>query len=190
MSRDLTAGFLSEVSNETITPALLIDLAFDGGTVRFWTGIGDLTWNSNTYTGSGDLLQITPITETDDTSSPGLQLRLSGLSSSLVSSVLSNVRLTETLIIRLALFNSSGAIISDPNVVWQGFTDVPEIMDNGTTLEIVINAESRLIELNRVKERRYTSEDQKDLYSGDKGLDFVTAIQEKEISWGSGVSDD
>jgi hypothetical protein len=47
-----------------------------------------------------------------------------------------------------------------------------------------LTAESRLIDLERSRERRYTSEDQKIDYPNDKGLEFIADLQDKEIVWG------
>ena len=60
------------------------------------------------------------------------------------------------------------------------------IQDNGETSVISVDAESKLIDLQRPRERRYTSEDQKIDYPNDKGLDAVTWIQNQKIKWGSG----
>ena len=66
--------------------------------------------------------------------------------------------------------------------------DVMTIDDNGETANISLTAESRLIDLERARERRYTSDDQKVRHPNDTGLDFVASLQEKEIAWGSGKS--
>ena len=33
-------------------------------------------------------------------------------------------------------------------------------------------------------ERRYTDEDQKNLYAGDVGCEFIPDLQDKQITWG------
>ena len=58
------------------------------------------------------------------------------------------------------------------------------ITDSGDTSTIKVTVENRLIEFERSRQRRYTSEDQKIDYPNDKGLEFVAEIAEKEIVWG------
>ena len=58
------------------------------------------------------------------------------------------------------------------------------IDDGGQTCTISVSAESRLIDLDRTRERRYTSEDQKIDFPNDKGLEFIADLQDKEIIWG------
>ena len=62
--------------------------------------------------------------------------------------------------------------------------DLMNIDDGGQTCTISVSAESRLIDLDRTRERRYTSEDQKIDFPNDKGLEFIADLQDKEIIWG------
>ena len=62
--------------------------------------------------------------------------------------------------------------------------DAMTINDTGKEIIITMAVESRLIDLEKPNESRYTSEEQKRLFSGDLGLDFVTDLQDKDITWG------
>ena len=62
--------------------------------------------------------------------------------------------------------------------------DVMTIEDAGATATINVSAESRLIDLDRSRTRRFTSEDQKIDYPNDKGLEMVASLQDKQITWG------
>ena len=59
------------------------------------------------------------------------------------------------------------------------------IKDNGEIATITVTAESKLIDLDRSRERRYTSEDLKIDFPDDKGLEYIDDLQDKEIVWGS-----
>jgi hypothetical protein len=58
------------------------------------------------------------------------------------------------------------------------------IQDTGETSVLTITAESRLIDMNRARERRFTDADQQQLYPGDLGLQYVAGLQDKEFPWG------
>ena len=58
------------------------------------------------------------------------------------------------------------------------------VSEDAESASITLTAESRMIDLNRPRVRRYTPEDQKIDYPNDKGLDYVSSLQEAEISWG------
>jgi hypothetical protein len=48
-----------------------------------------------------------------------------------------------------------------------------------------MTAENKLVDFRRPREVRYTHEEQQNLFSTDLGLEFVNAIQEKQIYWGN-----
>jgi hypothetical protein len=52
---------------------------------------------------------------------------------------------------------------------------------------IELKVENKLIDLERARVRRFSSGYQKSVYPGDKGLDFVEDLQDKEIVWGRKV---
>jgi hypothetical protein len=62
--------------------------------------------------------------------------------------------------------------------------DVMTIGEQGDNCTIDLTAESRLIDLERPRLRRWTSEDQKALDPDDKGFEFVNSLQEATIKWG------
>jgi hypothetical protein len=59
------------------------------------------------------------------------------------------------------------------------------INDDGQNATIIMSAENRLVDFRRPREVRYTHEEQTNLHPGDLGLEFVTAIQEKQVYWGN-----
>lgn len=188
MSRGLTTDFKNAAAAGNLMPALLGHFDFSGGIVRVWTGIGDLSWGGNTYTGLGDLVGVSPITETNETRANGMRFSLNGIPSTLITRILAEGYRGRAAKLWLALFNSSGAIIADPMLVFSGRMDQCLLDDTGETATCTITAESRLVDLQRPRERRRTDEDQKSLFSGDRGLEYVAGLQDKEIVWGGNAA--
>lgn len=184
MSRDLTSAASAALTASNVKLALLFQADFDSGTTRAWTGLGDLSWNSQTWYGTGNYLTIGGIEETNEIKATGTTVTLSGIPSELVSIALSEDYQGRAMTIWLALFDSSNAIISDPIQVLSGRMDIMEIQEGGETATISVSVENRLIDLERPRVRRYTNEDQKIDYPNDKGFEFVPSIQEKQIIWG------
>lgn len=187
MSRGLTASFKTAADAGTVYPALLASFDFSGGDVNVWTGIGDLAWNSITWSGIGDLGGVTPVQESASTRANGLQFTLNGISSAMVSSILSEDYRNRNCKLYLALFASLTATspIADPALLFSGRMDQCVLDDDGQTSKINVTAESRLIDLQRARERRYTDEDQRAVFSGDVGLEYVAALQDKALLWGA-----
>lgn len=76
------------------------------------------------------------------------------------------------------------SIVADPYLAFSGRLDVPEITDGQDTCTVAITYESILVDLLRPRQWRYTHESQQVLSPGDKGLEYVTKIQEQPITWG------
>jgi len=172
-----------------------VDLAFDSGNLRLWTGYGDKTINSQTYVGTSNLLDIDGLEEASDLSAKGTKLTLNGLDTSIVS-----YALTEEYQGRLVTIY--WGVGTETVEVFSGFMDKMIIEDSGETATVSLSVESRLITLERARVRRYTSEShaavrlKKWLDNGNTGtpaadtfFDWVTKLQDKQIVWGRAVKD-
>ena len=186
MARSLSTQMQAVATAGVVRPFLLIDLDFDAptGTVRLWTGHGDITFNSNTYVGAGDVVSIDDFSESIDLEEAGITLNLTGLNPTVVAYARDEDYQGRTASVRFGALDGSGNIISDPVIVFQGFMDSMSITDAGESANISLAIESKMILLDRPKIRRYTPEDQKIDYPNDKGFDFVPGMQEAEITWG------
>mgnify|MGYP005718198351 FL=1 len=61
MSRGLTSDFLAQLSSSSLKPFYAFKAEFAEGDLRLWTGLGEITLNSEVYTGSGSLLSLSLI---------------------------------------------------------------------------------------------------------------------------------
>lgn len=172
-SNALDSRFLSDAVNLFIA----VELFFDQGTLRYWTGVGNKTINGNTYTGAGTLLNVGGLEESDDLSAPGASVTLSGVDSNLVSTALQEPYQNRECRIHLGSENETFEVFS-------GFMDTMTIDDSGDTCTINIQCESRLILLDRIVPLRYTQETQERLYPGDTFFSFVTALADRQVTWG------
>jgi hypothetical protein len=102
----------------------------------------------------------------------------------MISTALSETRQGLPATIWLGTMDVSGTLIADPFILFSGLTDVPIVEDGAETCTVSISVESRLIDLERSRVRRYTPEDQHIDYPGDKGFDFVASLQSKEFKFG------
>lgn len=188
MSRALSSAMQAVSTADVVRPIFLVRMVFDSGEtpneLNLWSGVGDLTYDSETYTGVGDLLGISPVTETSDMQASGINVTLTGVKSSLVVIAKDHEYQGRPLTVLLGAFDASGDLVADPTVIFAGFMDTMTIAESGETSTISIACENKLIAFERAKVRRYTAEDQKIDHPTDKGFEFVTAIVEKEIIWG------
>jgi hypothetical protein len=144
--------------------------------------------SSNTFTGLGDLIGVSAISESDQVEAIGATLSLTGIKSSIISAALSANYTNRNASIFLGLFDTNKSVISDVYTLFKGKMDIMKIDEGPESATIVLSLENRLIALDRSKERRYTHEDQQLSFSGDKGFEFVPDLQDKEIIWGKKTS--
>lgn len=184
MARDITAAVQTASEESVVRPALAAEIEISGGFVRCWNGRGSLTIDGDTYTGVGNFAGVSAIEETEDLRAVGFTLSLAGIDSTYVSAALQSIRQGLPAKLYLLLLDSSRSVIADPVPLASGFTDVPTLMEGGDTATISISVESRLLELDKTGTSRYTDEEQQRLWPGDRGFEFVPALQDAEVKFG------
>lgn len=184
MSRDLTTALKNQTLADSLSPVVLAFFDFQSGAVRVWSGIGTLTWDGNDYVGVGHFGGFSPIEETADTKANGVAFQLSGVPSALIATVLGDNYQGRSVKMWLGAMNSSGAIVVDPYQIFAGRMDAVEIDEGAETSVIRVLAESRLIDIQRSRERRFTHEDQQIDFSGDEGLAMMPMVQSTPFVWG------
>lgn len=186
--RDLTAGMVTELTARVLRPVLFFELAYDGGTLRLWTGLGDTTWDSQTWTGAGNLLKVEPAAETLRVEAQGFTATLGGVNPAYVALALDSLQQGRRVRCWLGCLDASDAIVADPSQFFEGRMDVPTLHLGAVTATISVTAENRWIDLTRPRIRRYTSQDQQADFPGDLGFDYVTSLANRPINWGAGAS--
>lgn len=186
MSRDLTVAFATALADQSLRPVIFFEGQFASGWVRIWSRLGEISWNGQTWAGAGSLLGLGSIDETGEVVAGGTAVSLSGVPLDLVQMAIEEARQGLPGRIWLGLLTENGSIIADPVQAFSGRLDVPEIKDDADSCTITISYESRLIDLTVPRTWRYTHESQQALFPGDPGFEYVTSIQDKEITWGRG----
>lgn len=180
--RDLTAAFSSKIGETVVGVHLLCQIEFPSGTQRFWTGQGDLSWDSQTWQGTGNLINFSSLSETTDGSAQGIKIDVSAIDSADVSDFIDDEWQNSDVTIWLAL-KDGDSLVDDPYQYFKGKLDSAELVDTGESSTVSFGAESRLVNQVKRVSWRYTDQDQQRLFSGDKGLEFVASIQDKKIVW-------
>jgi hypothetical protein len=178
---------VTEVSASQLSPILLASFSFSTP-VRLWSGYGTITVGGVTYQGIGTLGTISPVEETTDLSARGINFQLSGIPSAYVSLALTENYQGKACSVLFGALDATGAIVASPVTIFAGRMDVMSVNDDGQNATIIMSAENKLVDFRRPRETRYTHEEQQNLYPvspPDLGLEFVNAIQEKQIYWGN-----
>jgi len=177
MSRNSPANF----ANDEVNLFLATKLEFDSGTVRLWSGYQDATIGGDLYTGAGSLLSIGNVEESGEISARGTAIALTGIDASLISIALQENYQNRAATVLIGTLDSG---VFSTYTLFKGRMDVMEIDEGAETASIRVTAENNLIDLERPRSTRYTSEDQKTYFPNDLGLDYVADLQDRQINWG------
>ena len=186
MSRSLNSTINTAIASSSLEIFFAVDLLFDGSNALYlWTGLGNININSNTYVGVGDLLSISGITETADLSAQGISLSLSGIDST--SGSIYDKALTTPYQGRVCnLYFGIVGSESDMIEVFTGYMDTMNIEEGPTSTTIEVTVESKFVDLERPRWRKYTDAYQKSVYPSDQGFEYVAGLQEQRLPWGKG----
>ena len=163
---------------------LAIKAEFDSGTIRLWTGTDDITISSETYTGAGQLLSISNVEENTDLKSSGLTVGITGMDTTVLNLALTENYQNRFITLFLGYVMGGTNEVAGTLVLFKGRMTTLTINDTSDGSTITIDAENRLIDLDRPSNFRYTKESQNFLHSGDTGFNRVASLQDKEVVWG------
>lgn len=184
MSRDMSVAMSLGVVEQKISPIILMDLEFESGHARFWTGVGNLVWDGVTWVGQGNLLGLSQVDETRDVQGSAMSMSLSGQNPALVSAVYNDFSQGRPVINYLGLMDASGQIVIDPVTVFAGRLDTISDEDDGSSATITVSAISDFADLKRVRARFFTDQDQQRIKPGDRSFRFMPTLQDKQVFWG------
>lgn len=178
-----TAGFIAETTAEVYRPFALVQMETNSTTVRMHSGIGPLSWNSQTWTGTGDLGMIGIVSAGTELAASQVELTLSGLNSTNKAELIDELTRGGDVYIYYGFYDSSGAVVADP---WLGFfgnidtVDITETIESTSVSVMVLDGVGARL---RRTQRRRTDADQQDIFSGDEIYEFVASG--KTIHWGA-----
>ena len=204
MSRSIPAGIAAALNADVIYPFFAIETLFDTAPVRLWTGLGELLVGDDIYTGGGNMLTLDDIQESADISATGAKITLSGLPPEVLSLALqeqyqgrfatiflglldvsNNYLLNEdgTYVLRenkgRIVINSGDELIN----IFSGYLDQMNIAEGPATSAVTLSIESKLIDLQRKRIKRFTHGDQQRRFPGDLGFSNVEELQDQRFEW-------
>lgn len=189
--RELTAGIQAAIAANPVRPILFIEIEHYAGGIqsflRLATGVGQITWNGNVWTGGGDMLALTPARESEGLEAIGFAVTLSGMPADKLAIIRQSMRKNKSGKIYLGFLDAAGAVIADPYLMRRGRFDTAEFNRDPAKGIITITAryEDRLIDLERPREFRYTTESQALRLAGDRGFEQVPELQDAQDLWGA-----
>lgn len=183
MGRNLDSTYAAGLGAGVILPVRLVQIAFKSQTAYAWTGTGDLVWNGNTFKGVGSLGSISAVSEGVGVAASGVTLTLSGIDPTLFGECMTDIQQGATARIWKGQW-SAGALLGTPYQLFRGQVDKPDFQISGESLTITLALESRIVNLQRISGRRYTSADQRLAYPTDSAFSWVEQLNDLALVWG------
>ena len=163
---------------------------FDTETIYLWSGDYDLVIGSDTYTGAGTLLSISDIEDTLELKSSGLSVSLAGMDATILDLALTENYQNRFITVYLGYLQGGTDTVVGTMTLFKGRMQSMAINDDPNGSTISIDAENRLIDLQRPSNLRYTKASQEYVAGAttDTCFNRVQSLQDKEIIWGRSSS--
>lgn len=201
---DLTPAQQAALEASELKPCLLVYLDMlwpdpgNGGAltaypVRLWTGMGDLTpggtgdtlLDGHTFTGAGDMLDVSSVRETGDIASVPITIGLNALKPGTLDLVLAKYYRHRKGYIWLAFGEVHTHVWTVPPIrVFGGRMDSVSMSEDAESASIRMRLESHLSDLRVPRVIRYTHASQQRLHPGDLTFQRIHDVRDKEVYWG------
>jgi hypothetical protein len=182
MSRNLSSSLLTQLANPTNTLCFLAEI--NTSTVfRITDNQFDVTYDSNTYTSSGEIISVSTTPETGELKVEETSIELSNINSTFISVFDDQNYIDNSVNIYLGFFDSNDSFI-DALTYFSGNIKNVEVSESKNDSKIILTCANHWANWNLKKGRHFTDESQQRAFSNDKGLEFAH-ITKQNVRWGS-----
>jgi hypothetical protein len=162
---------------------IAVAFAFPSGTQRFWTGFGDLSFGGDAYIGTGTLGSITVKPENVRLLAERKTYQLSGVDPLLASEADIDASFGRSVTEYLGFLSAAGTVVATPEIYWEGRMDnIRRVYGENPVIEV--NAEHRLVMMDRPDGWRFTHEHQLMFYAADLGFRETSSVETSNVLWG------
>lgn len=193
----MSRGFSSPAVTNALADAhvriiTLAELEFGSGTVRVHNGLGEYTYNSQTWLGLGDLAQISAVEEGASISPYGVTLTVSSINATLAEQALEEEYYQRPVKLYLGVLDenddfvqeSTPANTKNPIEIWTGYIDQMTITAGAQGGDAIkIQCESELARFGRSRNLMFTNAWQQSRYTDDKFFNLVHLIDGVKLRW-------
>lgn len=185
MTRDLSAGMVTSVADDSKDACHFISIEFSGGTLYFSTGSQTVTWDGHSWIAIGGNLAVEAISEAKTLSAQGVRVHLDGVDQTVISPLLAQNYIGRTCQVYLVHFDGDGAIVSDPYLEFQGIMTQPfEVRQTDETCVVSTRFTSPLTRFREKRGIRATVISHQQHFNGDTFFRHLKGIANRKIWWG------
>lgn len=186
----LTAAAVAELEKSQIHVGLFVELDFEPGVERYWSGMEALDWDGVTWNPTANLGKISAFESSADFRANGLTVSIQGLPGAVLSGV-DSLAATDykgrpaRVVVAFMDANFRTVLHAIPRYFVMDMVDYAVDPDEGAGVQIVLESELRRAVRQTV--RRYSNQDQNDEFPDDKAFEFISYLNSGvEVKWGVG----
>lgn len=174
----------------TINASVLHFLDFTSGAMRVWHGFGPLvTADGHTWSGIGEVVSIEGGGQQAGVVATNLTLTLAADSDLVTDDMVARALASETEVygrryyMALQFFNEAWQPVDSYRVVYVGVMDRMTFKRNRDLRQITLNVESPFVRRRTPRLQTFSDRDQRSRYPTDKGLEFISSLKDKTVTW-------
>lgn len=178
----------AKLAGAVVSSGYLVHIDLLTAPIRLWDGVGTITAGGYEWLGAGGLGSISGLEQAIGGRAPETTFGFSGVDDALRDAFVANFR-TEAKgrRIRVALqflLDEGCKAVGSPYTLATLIMKRPTIsLNEDGTADITASAESLYALQNPSQKSLYTDRDQQTRFPGDKGLEFVSTLQNKVLTW-------
>ena len=179
--RDIPQAIIDALETAVIRPVFFVEILFQTP-LRFTSLYSSLSVGGQTYVGLGNLGSVDAVSEGSDLDPQQLSISIAGVSQASLAGALTEPYINRGVKVMVGLLDEQGGLLSDPFNYFVGKVDEMKVT-YAKEGRITIICRDRLADWSRPRIERYTNAAQQALYPGDKGLEYVSQVADKNIVW-------
>lgn len=183
MSRGLSSTWTTALDDNQFLLATLIDIELSS-TFRLTDYGASLTYSSNTYANSANLIEIGEARESGALKVNSLSITLTGADASqaYIAAFLGGDYINKRLLLRRALINASN-VVQDVFTYFDGRIIGFDIADSTTETNVTVEAASHWVDFDKIRCRRTNLKSQQSFFPNDVGFEYAHN-KIKDLRWG------
>lgn len=181
----ITTDLKNALAAGVVRPIYFTEIETAGDPLYLCSVDHNVAWDAKTWLGNS-LVQseIAGLEENQGRDVPQLEVQFNAYDSALLS-ILFALTQKMTCTVHIGALNSSGAVIADPELIFEGKFVTVEMTDDGETLTAAAQYENEMADFRRINEIRWTYESQAARFPGDNGFIYCATLADKKIFWGT-----
>lgn len=190
MSR-ISGANLTASQRAHVEPRILVVLAFDSGTLLICSGGSTIVdpFSLDEYTAVGGFGAIDAVSEDPDLRPNAVRMTLSGIDPALLAEALTEDYQGRECTIKVAFLDTTTLqMVAPPYQVFTGPIEQMVVEMDHNEASITLTAQDEFARWSQPRQFLYTDAQQKQLWSGDNGLNQVVYIQNRQLVWGGKAS--